>query len=108
MLIVDDQEDILQFIKEEYSSLFKTVYTAHEGLEALDIIRHKMPNVVVSDIMMPKMNGFELCRTIKTNLEMSSIPVILLTSRSDPKNQDMGYKMGFASLRCRMQSISTH
>ena len=94
MLIVDDQEDILQFIKEEYSSLFKTVYTAHDGLEALDIIRQKMPNVVVSDIMMPKMNGFELCRTIKTNLEMSSIPVILLTSRSDPKNQDMGYKMG--------------
>ncbi|MBO7437339.1 MAG: response regulator [Bacteroidaceae bacterium] len=94
LLIVDDQDDILQFIKDEYSSLFKTIYTAHDGKEALDLIRQRMPNVVVSDIMMPRMNGFELCKTIKTDLELSSIPVILLTSRSDPKNQDMGYKMG--------------
>ena len=94
LLIVDDQDDILQFIKDEYSTLFKTIYTAHDGKEALDIVRQRMPNVVVSDIMMPRMNGFELCKTIKTDLELSSIPVILLTSRSDPKNQDMGYKMG--------------
>ena len=94
LLIVDDQDDILQFIKDEYASLFKTIYTAHDGKEALDLIHQRMPNVVVSDIMMPRMNGFELCKTIKTDLELSSIPVILLTSRSDPKNQDMGYKMG--------------
>lgn len=94
LLIADDQDDILQFIKDEYSSLFKTIYTAHDGSEALDLVRQRMPNVVVSDIMMPHMNGFELCKTIKTDLELSSIPVILLTSRSDPKNQDMGYKMG--------------
>ena len=94
LLIVDDQDDILQFIKNEYTPLFKTIYTAHDGSEALDLIRQRMPNVVVSDIMMPRMNGFELCKTIKTDLELSSIPVILLTSRSDPKNQDMGYKMG--------------
>lgn len=94
LLIVDDQNDILQFIKDEYSSLFKTIYTARDGKEALEIIRQHIPNVVVSDIMMPRMNGFELCKTIKTDLELSSIPVILLTSRSDPKNQDMGYKMG--------------
>lgn len=94
LLIVDDQDDILQFIKDEYSPLFKAIYTAHDGKEALDIVRQRMPNVVVSDIMMPRMNGFELCKTIKTDLELSSIPVILLTSRSDPKNQDMGYKMG--------------
>lgn len=94
LLIVDDQEDILQFIKDEYSSLFKVIYTARDGKEALEIVKQRMPSVVVSDIMMPRMNGFELCRTIKTDLELSSIPVILLTSRSDPKNQDMGYKMG--------------
>ncbi len=94
LLIVDDQDDILQFIKDEYSPLFKSIYTAHDGKEALELIRQRMPNVVVSDIMMPRMNGFELCKTIKTDLELSSIPVILLTSRSDPKNQDMGYKMG--------------
>ena len=94
LLIVDDQDDILQFIRDEYSALFKTIYTAHDGKEALELIRQRMPNLVVSDIMMPRMNGFELCKTIKTDLELSSIPVILLTSRSDPKNQDMGYKMG--------------
>ena len=50
LLIVDDQDDILQFIKDEYSPLFKTIYTAHDGKEALDLIRQRMPNVVVSDI----------------------------------------------------------
>jgi signal transduction histidine kinase/DNA-binding response OmpR family regulator len=94
LLIVDDQEDILEFISKEYSLLFSAIYTAHDGKEALDVIKSKMPNVVVSDIMMPKMTGFDLCKKIKTDVELSHIPVILLTSRTDPKNQDMGYKMG--------------
>ena len=94
LLIVDDQEDILEFISKEYSLLFSAIYTAHDGKEALDVIKSKMPNVVVSDIMMPKMTGFDLCKKIKTDVELSHIPVILLTSRTDPKNQDMGYNMG--------------
>lgn len=94
LLIVDDQEDILEFISKEYALLFKAIYTAQNGEEALSIIQEKMPNIVVSDIIMPKMTGFDLCKKIKTNVELSHIPVILLTSRTDPKNQDMGYKMG--------------
>lgn len=94
LLIVDDQEDILEFISKEYSLLFKAIYIAHDGKEALEVIKNKMPNIVVSDIMMPKMTGFDLCKKIKTDVELSHIPVILLTSRTDPKNQDMGYKMG--------------
>ncbi len=94
LLIVDDQEDILEFISKEYALLFKAIYTAQNGEEALSIIQDKMPNIVVSDIIMPKMTGFDLCKKIKTNVELSHIPVILLTSRTDPKNQDMGYKMG--------------
>lgn len=94
LLIVDDQDDILEFISKEYSLLFSAIYTAHNGKEALEVIKSKMPNVVVSDIMMPKMTGFDLCKKIKTDVELSHIPVILLTSRTDPKNQDMGYKMG--------------
>lgn len=94
LLIVDDQQDILDFISKEYSLLFSAIYTAHDGKEALEVIKKKMPNIVVSDIMMPKMTGFELCKKIKTDVELSHIPVILLTSRTDPKNQDMGYKMG--------------
>ncbi|MBO7261232.1 MAG: response regulator [Bacteroidaceae bacterium] len=94
LLIVDDQEDILEFISKEYSILFKEIYTAHDGKEALEVTKSKMPNIIVSDIMMPKMTGFELCKKIKTDVELSHIPVLLLTSRTDPKNQDMGYKMG--------------
>lgn len=94
LLIVDDQEDILAFIQREYKTLFKNIYTAHDGKEALAITKSKLPNIVVSDIMMPKMTGFELCQKIKTDVQLSHIPVILLTSRTDPKNQDIGYKMG--------------
>ena len=83
LLIVDDQQDILDFISKEYSLLFSAIYTAHDGKEALEVIKKKMPNIVVSDIMMPKMTGFELCKKIKTDVELSHIPVILLTSRTE-------------------------
>lgn len=94
LLIVDDQQDLLDYMKRELRPFFKNIYTELDGKQALETITEKKPDVVVSDIIMPRINGFDLCRKIKTNLELSHIPVILLTSRTNPKVQEMGYKLG--------------
>lgn len=94
LLIVDNQESIIRFIKSEYENLFKHIYTARNGQEALDIIKYKLPSIVVSDVMMPVMNGFELCKAIKSDIAVSHIPVILLTARDSQESMEMGYKLG--------------
>ena len=94
LLVVDNQESILRYIRQEYQSLFKHIYTATDGREALEIIKIKLPSVVVSDVVMPVMNGFELCKAVKSDISISHIPVILLTARDDMQNQVTGYKLG--------------
>lgn len=94
LLLVDDDNDLLEYMREDYSSLFRNIYTAYDGREALEIARTRHPDVIVCDIIMPRMNGYELCSIIKSDIELAHIPVILLTSRSNTKNQETGYKMG--------------
>ncbi len=94
LLIADDHRELLDYLKNEFRPYFKNVYTAIDGKEALESVNVKMPNIIISDIMMPRMNGFDLCRKIKENPELSHIPIILLTSRTDPINQKLGYKIG--------------
>lgn len=64
------------------------------GEEALRICRKSHPDIVVSDIQMPRMNGYELCKQIKEDFDISHIPVILLTARNDEESQLFGYKTG--------------
>ena len=94
ILIVDDQQDFLDYMKKEFQPYFKKIYTEPDGKQALETLTVKMPDIVVSDIMMPRMNGFDLCKKIKSDSELSHIPVILLTSRTNLKIQEVGYKMG--------------
>lgn len=63
-------------------------------MEALRVIKQQQPDIVVSDVMMPQMNGYQLCKEIKANLNISHIPVILLTARADSESQILGYKLG--------------
>ncbi len=78
----------------EFQSIFRLILTAANGQDAIKMMTRMSTNLVILDIDLPDMDGFELCRTIKGNLELSHIPVILLTSRTDPRNQGLGYKMG--------------
>ena len=94
LLIADDQQDLLDYMKNELRPFFRNIYTEPDGKQAMETITAKMPDIVISDIMMPRMNGFDLCRKIKSNPDLSHIPVILLTSRTNPKVQEMGYKTG--------------
>lgn len=94
LLIVDDEPDIVQLLSNTYRNLFKSIYTAENGSQALKITKSKHPDIILSDVMMPVMDGFELCHHIKTDLEISHIPILLLTARSDTGSTSIGYKMG--------------
>ncbi|MFI3286540.1 MAG: response regulator [Rikenellaceae bacterium] len=94
ILIVDDNRDIIDELKAIFTPEFKNVYYANNGEEALALLHQRTPDIVVSDIMMPIMNGFELCKRLKTDIEISHIPIILLTARADAQSNINGYKMG--------------
>ena len=94
LLVVDDNKDLTDYLATALKDRFKTIWVAADGEEALRLCRKKRPHIVVSDIQMPRMNGYELCKQIKEDLEISHIPVILLTARNDEESQLYGYKNG--------------
>ena len=93
ILIVEDNDDLRNYLVD----MFKTGYTIQScpnGMDALVIIREFNPDLIISDIMMPEMGGDKLCSVIKGDLEMSHIPVILLTALGDEKNMLEGLEIG--------------
>lgn len=94
LLIVEDKQDLREFLKNTLKDKFKKIYQAENGLVALEVIKQQQPDIIVSDVMMPQMNGYQLCKEIKENLNISHIPVILLTARADSESQMLGYKLG--------------
>lgn len=93
ILLVDDNEDILEFLADELTEKYE-ILTASNGQEALQIILQEVVNLVVSDVMMPVMDGFEFCRIIKSNVEYSHVPVILLTAKNTLQSKIEGLEMG--------------
>ncbi len=93
ILIVDDNDDILDYLRHDMEKGYK-VHTAKDGDEAFSILQHEFIQLVVSDVMMPKLDGFELCEKIKLTLELSHIPVILLTAKNTLQARIQGLKAG--------------
>lgn len=93
VLLVEDDTDIREYLRGELSALFK-VETASNGKEALAILDQKEVTVIVSDVMMPEMNGFELCAAIKNNIDYSHLPFILLTALTSEKQRLYGTVTG--------------
>lgn len=93
ILFVEDNKEILDFICRELHTEY-TVRKAHNGKEALDILQDENIQLVISDIMMPVMDGLELCKRIKTNLEYSHIPIILLTAKNTLHSKIEGLEVG--------------
>ena len=93
ILIVEDNEDMLSFIAGKLKAQF-TVEKATDGVEALNALATKNIDLVLTDIMMPDMDGFELCRNIKGNLDYCHIPVVLLTAKTDLKSKIHGLETG--------------
>ena len=93
LLLVDDNEDILSFLGEELSEKY-SILKAHDGQEALRLLKQEAVHLVVSDVMMPEMDGFDLCRAIKSSFEFCHIPVILLTARNTLQSKIEGLELG--------------
>lgn len=94
VLVVDDNPDLTDFLKKSLGEYFKRVIIASDGVEALQLTKSHIPDIIVSDVMMPRMNGYELCKNIKEDITISHIPIVLLTARDDEQSQLSGYKNG--------------
>ena len=93
LLIVEDDEDVRDYIANAFASTYNVV-CAENGKEGLDKVRETLPDIVVSDIMMPEMDGIELCNAIKSDMATSHIPVILLTAKDSLLDKEEGYNSG--------------
>ena len=94
VIVIEDTADLRNYLKEALEHYFNRIYIAKDGKEGLEQIKRHLPDIIISDVMMPRMNGFELCNQIKTDLEVSHIPFILLTAYYNSQNMSIGYKTG--------------
>jgi signal transduction histidine kinase/DNA-binding response OmpR family regulator/streptogramin lyase len=93
ILIVEDNTKVREFIVRELSPYFQTL-EATNGKEGLFVALKKIPDLIISDVMMPEMDGFEFCKKLKSNELTSHIPVILLTAKADEESQLEGIRSG--------------
>lgn len=93
ILVVEDHEDVRKYIREKLAE-FDNVIEATNGKDGLEIALRHLPDLVISDVMMPEMDGFELCKRLKTNDITSHIPVILLTARAEDRDKMAGLATG--------------
>ncbi|MBW8035609.1 MAG: response regulator [Planctomycetes bacterium] len=83
VLVVDDNEQNLELLIAYLEDLQCGTIAASTGVEALEIVKEKMPDLVLLDVMMPKMSGFEVCRRLKGDPQTSHIPIIMVTALSE-------------------------
>jgi len=93
LLLVEDNEELL-FLMEKILSKHYHVLIAKDGLEALNVIKDNEIDIIISDVMMPEMDGLEFCRALKSNLETSHIPIILLTAKNTVEDRIECYNAG--------------
>ncbi|MBU2929894.1 hybrid sensor histidine kinase/response regulator transcription factor [Winogradskyella psychrotolerans] len=93
ILVIDDEQDVRAFLYESFKSKYN-VLVAADGEEGLGKIQENPPQLVISDVMMPKLNGYELCEKIKSSIEFCHIPVILLTAMGDDIKEIKGLELG--------------
>lgn len=93
LLVVEDNMDIREYISSSFRDEYKII-EASNGKEGLELAFQRVPNIIVSDIMMPEMDGIAFCRIIKEDMRTSHIPVILLTAKDTIQDKEEGYETG--------------
>ena len=93
MVIVDDDAELRSYIKDIFIDQFN-IYETDDGMSAFALINKELPDIVVSDVVMGKMDGIELCRKLKENAHLAHIPIILLTGSSSEKSKLIGLECG--------------
>lgn len=93
MLIVDDSEDMVGFLSENFKEKYRVI-TANDGIEALDMLSKHEVSIIISDWMMPRMDGVELCRRVRQDQLTSHIPFVMLTAKTDDDSKVEGMDVG--------------
>ncbi len=93
LLIVEDDVDILSFIKTQFESIYK-VYTETNGKDGYHTANSIVPDIIITDVVMPDMDGIELCKKLRNNLATSHIPIIIISAKASHKNQVEGLEAG--------------
>ncbi len=94
ILVVDDEPHIVMMLEARLQKNGFEVVTATSGSEAMAKVKQVRPDLIVLDVMMPVMSGFEVCRMLKENPAYQAIPVILLTAKSTERDQTLGISVG--------------
>ncbi|NDV67964.1 two-component regulator propeller domain-containing protein [Dysgonomonas sp. 25] len=93
LLIVDDNEDFCRFVEALFTEDYHVI-TANDGEEGYTVVLDQLPDIILCDVMMPLMDGYEFCRKVKGDIRTSHIPLILLTAKSSEENQYLGIEAG--------------
>lgn len=94
ILLVDDQNTVLMMEKMMLKGSGYQIVTARNGVEAVEKALSERPDLILLDVMMPQMDGIEVCRTLRARPETRSLPIILCTTRGEPVNVRAGYDAG--------------
>ncbi|WP_455584871.1 ATP-binding protein [Bacteroides sp.] len=94
ILIVEDNIELCNFLKDALKEYFQKIYTANNGKDALTLATQRLPDIIVTDIMMQRGDGLEFCQRLKKEEETCFIPIILLTARTDAKSMTTSYQSG--------------
>ena len=115
ILIIDDEEDLLQLLQKTLSDEGHNIFTASSGPAGIDLAKKEKVDCILLDIMMPEMDGWEVLTILKSLPECSSIPVLLLTAKTDPQSKWEGWQQGamdyitkpftLADLKLRLREI---
>ena len=99
VLVADDSAEALSMLNDALISEGYTIFVAMDGVQAISIANRMPPDIVIMDAVMPNMDGFEACRQLKKNNELSDIPVIFMTGLSDTEHVVKGLEAGRSGLR---------
>ncbi len=105
ILVVDDDLTLLEMYVERIKAEGAIVIEARDGEEALEKIRETKPNIIMLDVMMPKINGFDVLKQIKSDVETAGIPVIILTALSDDQKRRQGLQLGAADFIVKAETL---
>lgn len=94
ILVVDDEENLVELLRYNLKKEGFKVTTALDGERAFDLVRRLNPDLIILDLMLPGLHGYEVLRLIKKNIELSHIPVVILSAKALKENIDKGIQLG--------------
>jgi len=94
ILVVEDEQDMVFALKLQLQANGYEVSTAFDGQEALDKARKEEPSLIILDLMIPKIEGYKVCRMLKFDEKYKDIPIIMFTARANKEDEDLGYEVG--------------